>query len=200
MAVMAQWQGKKWEVSPERIIALEGLTTSYKLKAETNNDAAGSPSLNERGRELQPLAFTMMISDAAGVDVQAEITSWGGLVGSAGPFILAGNRFGPEKFALTEVGVTETKIDDLGRIRAAKIALTFIENAEEAAKEKPSTSEASQENPTPGISLKTASAETYTALGIGPTSTAKADKVASIAQSVMGGILGLNIAKASTSK
>ena len=38
MAIMAQWRGMRWEISPNMIKAIAGLSTSYKLKASTDED------------------------------------------------------------------------------------------------------------------------------------------------------------------
>lgn len=176
MAVIAQWLSKTWEVNPQKIVALEGLATSYKLRADTKDDAEGKPSVNVRGLELQPLSFDTFLSDSVGVDVLAEIESWGELVGEAGPFLLAGRRFGPEKIQLIEVSTSDMVVDDFGRIRQAKLLLSFREDAGEAAKTKPknngggsglskssgSGKAETKKTLTPGI----ANASSYSALGI----------------------------------
>ena len=137
MAVMAQWLNKKWEVSSRKIVALEGLSTSYKLQANTNSDAEGKPPINVRQLDLQPIKFDTFLCDAVGVNVRSEIESWSALIGESAPFILGGKRFGPEMLMLTDVSVSDIEIDDFGRMRQAKLGLSFMEDAPEDAKSKP---------------------------------------------------------------
>lgn len=143
MAVIASWKGKRWEVSPSKIYSLEGFSTTFKLKVDQNQDKEGSPATNVRGRELVPLSFDVTISDAVGINVRAEIESWEALIGETGPFYLGGKRFGPELMQLQSVGVSDVVIDDIGRIRSAKLRLDFEEYADEAAKSKPKATPAS---------------------------------------------------------
>lgn len=146
MAVIASWRNKRWEVSPNKIYALEGFSTSFKLKTDQNQDKEGSPATNVRGRELIPLSFDVFLSDAVGVNVRAEIESWEALIGESGPFYLGGKRFGPALMQLHSVDVNDVVIDDLGRIRSAKLRLTFEENADEAAKSKTKTATVASTN------------------------------------------------------
>lgn len=184
MAVMAEWQSKKWEVSAKKIIALEEFSTSYKLKKENNNDAAGKPATNVRGKELQTMFFNTVLSDSIGVDTRKEIESWASLVGASGPFLLAGQRFGPEKFMLTDVNLAEVILDDYGRIRTATLNLSFLEDAGEASKDKAKSNgsgsgagaakTSAAKVSSPGVAP--ASAATKTALGISPSASDKATK------------------------
>jgi len=184
MAVMAEWLTKKWEVSPERIAALENLTTSYKLKANTNNDAAGKPSTNLRVKELQKVSLDTLLSDSVGINILTELTEWEALIGQSGPLIIGGRKFGPDKFMLMQIDVSGVRLDDSGRFRIAKIKLSFQEDAPEAVKAKPNTGATGTGNgakTAPGVSgienrLKNGSAnsETKSALGIGPSTGDKA--------------------------
>lgn len=129
MAIMAKWRDKTWEISPNRVMALENLSTSFKLKSEKNTDAEGSPATNERGMELVPLSFDMTLHSAMGVDILAELNSWKQRIQLTGPFYLGGRQFGPT-MQLQEVKLDNVQLDDLGRIRIATISLDFEEIAE----------------------------------------------------------------------
>jgi TusA-related sulfurtransferase len=129
MTLIASWMDKSWEVSVNRIYNLENLSTTFKLKTDKNEDKEGTPPINVRGNELIPLSFEVPLSDVAGVDVRAEIDSWAKLVGGSGPFYLGGKRFGPERMQLQTVDVGDVIIDDLGRIRSARLSLEFEEDA-----------------------------------------------------------------------
>lgn len=88
MAVMAFWGQEQWEVSPAQVKALEGLSTSYTLKADANNDTSGTPPVNTTGKELQPVSFSWCVYDIAGVNVRNEISRWGSQVGEKNPLYI----------------------------------------------------------------------------------------------------------------
>jgi hypothetical protein len=167
MAIIASWNGKQWEVSSKHIMTIENFTTAYKLKTESGDDSEGKAPSNVRGLELMPLSFTTHISDAVGIDVRAELESWGALVGQSAPFILGDKPLSDTDFRLLEVSLGNTFLDDLGRIREAALSVNFEEYAGEAAKDKPlSTATAATAAKTPGIAKDPAPAKT-TASGSG---------------------------------
>ncbi len=126
MAVMAKWGPKTWAVSAERIVALTNLAFSYTQVADNNSSTEENQTTNQRGKELFPLTFDTVLHSGAGIDVRAEIESWEALVTQVNYFYLAGTRLGP-KLQLRKVSVSNTKIDDFGRLRLATLAFEFKE-------------------------------------------------------------------------
>ena len=127
MAVMAKWGPKTWTVSPEKIVALEGLSFSYTQVADNNNSTEEKKTTNERGTELFPLTFSTTLHSGAGVDVRAEIESWKALVTRADYFYLNGKLLSNNWLQLRKVSVDGVKLDDLGRIRLATLSFEFKE-------------------------------------------------------------------------
>jgi|GEM_PF-1039314 len=162
MSVMAVWCGKTFEVSSKKILTLEKLATSYKLKAETNDDSEGKPSTNVRGLELEQISFETLFDTAVGVDVSAEIESWKSLVGQSGSLIIGSIRFGAEKFKLIDMSVSNIIIDEKGRFKQAKISFKFQEDSEEAAGNKPQNNNSNKLSITPGMINES----TYAELGL----------------------------------
>lgn len=163
MAVMAQWNSKKWEVSNRKIMALNGLSAGVKLDTENGDDKAGSPATKTKALELQSMTFDFDVAAAAGCDARDEYESWTALVGQYAPFILAGRRFGPANLLLTGVQLSDTTLDNLGRILKGKITINLIEYAEEASSKKASGSSSTGSTG----SKKAAGVATYNELGIG---------------------------------
>ena len=128
MAVMAEWHGRSWEVSPWRLAALTGLSTSLKLKKDTNEDKDGGNPTNVKGYEAQGLSFEYEVSTAAGGDPRAEFEAWQRLVGQTAPFYLGGRRFGPSRIQLVEVSLGDVTLNNQGRMLLAKISLKFEQN------------------------------------------------------------------------
>lgn len=139
MAVMAKWSSKSWEVSSRRVAALNGISAGVKLNTENSDDKAGSPATKTKALELQTMNFDFDLATVAGCDVREEYESWTALVGQFAPFFLAGRRFGPANMLLTAVNLSDTTLDDFGRILKGKISITLAEYAEEASSKKAST-------------------------------------------------------------
>lgn len=126
MAVMAKWRDMTFEVSTNKVNAVEDLSFSYEQIADNNKDAEGTPKTNQRGTNLFPLSCSVSLNAAAGVNVRAEITKWQKLVTKTGYFYLQGKKLGPV-VQLRKVSVSGIILDDLGRMRVAKLSFTFKE-------------------------------------------------------------------------
>ena len=138
MAVMASWNGKTWGVSSQRIAALNGVSHSVELDTENSDPATKTKAL-----KLQSMSFDFDLAAAVGCDVRSEYESWTALVGQYAPFYLAGRRFGPANLQLTGVSLSDTKLDNLGRILTGKITIKLTEYAEEASSKKASSGKSS---------------------------------------------------------
>ena len=168
MAVMAKWASKTWEVSSRRIAALNGVSASVELDTENNDDKAGSPATNTKALKLQSFNFDYDVASVAGCDVRSEYESWTALVGNYAPFYLAGRRFGPANLQLTAVSLSDTTLDDFGRILKGKISISLTEYAEEASSKKAKASGTS--------SGSTGTGKRLSALNVGASTNDKAAK------------------------
>lgn len=138
MAIMAKWGSKTWEVSHNKIAALNGVAASVELDTENTDDKAGSPATKTKALKLQTFSFDFDLAIVAGCDVRGEYESWTALVGQYAPFYLAGRRFGPPNLQLTSVSLGNTTVDNLGRILKGRITIALTEYAEEASSKKAS--------------------------------------------------------------
>ena len=139
MATMAKWGPKTWAVTPQKVVALEGLAFSYSQVADNNTSTEEKKTTNERGTDLFPLSFTTVLHSGASVDVRAEIESWKKLVTKVNYFYLGGKKLGP-KLQLRKVSVNNVKIDDFGRMRLATLSFEFKEYDPDTTSVKVSTS------------------------------------------------------------
>lgn len=162
MAIMAKWGPKSWEVSSSKVAALNGISASVELDTENSDDKAGSPSTKTKALKLQTFNFDFDLSAVVGSDVRSEYESWTALIGQYAPFYLAGRRFGPANVQLTAVKLSDTTLDNFGRILKGKIAITLTEYAEEASSKK-ATSASSGGS---GSASQAAGVATYNELGI----------------------------------
>ena len=152
MAVMASWNGKTWGVSSQRIAALNGVSSSVELDTENSDDKAGSPATKTKALKLQSMSFDFDLASAVGGDARGEFESWTSLVGQYAPFYLAGRRFGPANLQLTGVSLSDTTLDNLGRILKGKITINLTEYAEEASSKKASAGGSSKSSSAAGVS------------------------------------------------
>ena len=150
MAVMASWNGKTWGVSSQRIAALNGVSSSVELDTENSDDKAGSPATKTKALKLQSMSFDFDLASAVGGDARGEFESWTSLVGQYAPFYLAGRRFGPANLQLTGVSLSDTTLDNLGRILKGKITINLTEYAEEASSKKASAGGSSKSSSAAG--------------------------------------------------
>ena len=139
MATMAKWGPKTWAVTPQKVVALEGLAFSYSQVADNNTSTEEKKTTNERGTDLFPLSFTTVLHSGAGVDVRAEIESWKKLVTKVNYFYLGGKKLCP-KLQLRKVSVSNVKLDDFGRMRLATLSFEFKEYDPDTTSVKVSTS------------------------------------------------------------
>lgn len=136
---MAKWGPKTWAVTPQKVVALEGLAFSYSQVADNNTSTEEKKTTNERGTDLFPISFTTVLHSGAGVDVRAEIESWKKLVTKVNYFYLGGKKLGP-KLQLRKVSVNNVKLDDFGRMRLATLSFEFKEYDPDTTSVKVSTS------------------------------------------------------------
>lgn len=162
MAIMAKWGPKSWEVSSSKVAALNGISASVELDTENSDDKAGSPSTKTKALKLQTFNFDFDLAAVVGSDVRSEYESWTALIGQYAPFYLAGRRFGPANVQLTAVKLSDTTLDNFGRILKGKIAITLTEYAEEASSKKATSASPGGS----GGASQAAGVATYNELGI----------------------------------
>lgn len=129
--VLMSWGPMKCLISQDQIIPFENFSTSVKLKEDSENDTSGTAPTNTRGKELQPMTFSITYMRAAGVDPRAKYDEWCALLGSAYPLLIGGTRFGPAKMLLTQADLSDCMLSNTGIFLKATVSITLKENAEE---------------------------------------------------------------------
>lgn len=127
MSIQAKWGPLSFVVSPSQITSISGLSTSYALKTDVNEDTSGTPPVNTKGRELQPVSITVSYLRAAGVDPRNQMAQWAAQVGNSYPLYLGGRVFGPPKLQLQNVDVAEIRLNNSGEILSCDLTLSFLE-------------------------------------------------------------------------
>lgn len=129
MATIAKWRKKKWFVTEKQIKDFKNLAYTYEQNAQNNSSTEGKGLTNERGLKLFEMSFNTTLLISAGVSVRKEIESWKEEVSKVGVFYLNGKPIIKTKLRLNKVSVSETVIDNKGRMVSATIQFNFIEYA-----------------------------------------------------------------------
>lgn len=180
MSLIAKWNGIEWEVSRNRVAALNSISTAVELDTSTNSDAAGSPPQNTKALKAQKFNLDYAVAYAIGTDPRAEYDKCVAKIGEYAPFFLGGKQFGADKMQLVSVKIANSQINDKGVILSATISLSFAEYAPEAsAKKATSGSTTSSSSSSSGkMSAIQTRVNNYTgsALSVGATTEDKAAK------------------------
>lgn len=127
MSIQAKWGPISFVVSASQITSISDLTTSYTLKADVNEDTSGTPPINTKGRELQPVSLKVTYLRAAGADPRNQLALWRSLIGSSYPLYLGGRVFGPSKLQLQNVDVSGIFLSNNGDILSCDVTVSFLE-------------------------------------------------------------------------
>lgn len=127
MAVQASWGSMTFQVSPNRITAITGLTTGFNRKADTNEDTSGQPTTNTKGLDLQSVSFDVSYVAGLGVDPRSMIDAWKSQFFKRYPLYIGGRRFGARFMELDSVDVGNIVLDNRGRFIQVDISITLTE-------------------------------------------------------------------------
>ena len=130
MEYTARWGNKGFCVTPDKIVPFTGFMTDVALKKDNGVDTSGTAPTNTRGRELQTISFSTTYLRSAGVDPRAQLEEWEGEIGKSYPLYIGGERFGPEKMTLINVGATDLKLTPKGVFLAITVNITLEEYSE----------------------------------------------------------------------
>lgn len=131
MGYAARWGPKGFLIAQNKIVVMEGLTTSLTLKQDSENDTSGTEPTNTRGRDLRPISFEVTYLAAVGVDPRGQIDEWEAELGNAYPLIIGGEQFGPDKMKLTKVDTKEILLHpNTGKFLKVTIGITLEEESE----------------------------------------------------------------------
>ena len=95
---------------------------------------------------------------------------------------LAGRRFGPANLQLTGVSLSDTTLDNFGRILKGKITINLTEYAEEASSKKAGAGGSSKSSSAAGVSSSGGVGRRLSAVTVGASSSDKAAKKPNNAQ------------------
>lgn len=134
MIYLAKWGSKTFEISPNKIVPLLSLSTSFSRKEDENNDTSGKASTNTRGMELQPISFDTQYSYSTGTDPIEEIEDWKNQFNVKAPLYINGKQFGPDLLELESVNISDAMLDNQGHFLQVTVSISLKEYIEPTTK------------------------------------------------------------------
>ena len=120
MSLVAYWCGYTWDISRNEVRHLQDLTTAYEL--DSYNSQYGATYK----KQSISLKTTYRIETGT-PDINWVIDAWKAGIGQSGPLYVGNKQFGSNRMQLTKVDVSNTIVDDYGRLRQVTISLNFTE-------------------------------------------------------------------------
>lgn len=116
-------------MSGSRINTFDGLTWSGALETEAQEKLGSKPSTYIRGSNLDTMSIEIPLRIDFVPNVRDEIESWEKIRDSKSPdvFILGSKPVGKNRWLLKSLNVTDTAIDNAGRMIKATLKLEFEE-------------------------------------------------------------------------
>jgi hypothetical protein len=126
---IASYKGKVFQVSGRRVNTFDGLTWGGSLDTESQEKIGSKSSTYIRGSTLNSMSIEVPLRANLGHNVRGEIESWEKIRDSKSPdvFILGSKPIGKNKWLLKSVTVTDSQIDNSGRLLKATVKMEFEE-------------------------------------------------------------------------
>lgn len=121
MPVMLSWHGRSLEVSPRKVMPVEGLSRSFTIKSDEEDTSS-------RLTDPETMSFNATMVAGLGVDIRSEIESWGALVGVSDTLYIAGSQCGARMMKLTSFSTSDVILTPEGQFISASCSFEFKED------------------------------------------------------------------------
>lgn len=128
---IATYGSKVFTVSSDKIYTFNNLTRSVGYTVEEQENGTDKPKLKNKAPKLEDLSFEIELKSES-VNVRAEIKSWISMVGESHYFILGKDKYGSNKWKLTDVNVSNQEVILGGNLKKATLSLSLKEDASTA--------------------------------------------------------------------
>lgn len=126
---IATYQGKTFSVSSGKVYTLDGLEWSGSINSEAQDKLKSKSSTYIKGLGLETMSFDVQLRADLKIDVRKEIEAWEAIRDKCSPayFVLGTKPLSKNKWLLKSVSISDTRIDNKGRVYAASLNLSFEE-------------------------------------------------------------------------
>lgn len=124
---IAKWGNKGFVTTPEKVVPIWDLTTSFAMKDGNTIDTSGDEVPKAAKREAQRITFKTRYVKALGVDPKDQMKQWYDEVGKRWPMYIGGVQFGPPLLELEDVKWSNFLHAPDGDIIAADAEIHLVE-------------------------------------------------------------------------
>ena len=121
----AEWNDITWGTSGRQMAHLKSFKLSQTLKTEEKENEAGGAKTVVRSLEPETLTVSYPTGFAVGIDPRGEFEMLKKCAGMQDKFILGGQQVSKTNFSLDEIELSNTVLDNNGRILTGDITLNF---------------------------------------------------------------------------
>ncbi len=121
----AEWNNITWGTSGKQMAHLKSFKISQKLKTEEQENQSTGNKTIIKSLEPEVLNITYSTSFAVGLDSRGEFEMLKKCAGMQDVFILGGQKVSKTRFSLDEIELSNTVLDNNGRILSGELSLNF---------------------------------------------------------------------------
>ena len=121
----AEWNDITWGYSNRQLAFLKTFKMSQKLKTEEKESEKGGNKIVVRSLEPETLTVSYSTGFAIGLDPRGEFEMLKKCAGMQDTFLLGGLKVSKTNFSLDEIQLSNTVLDNNGRILTGDITLNF---------------------------------------------------------------------------
>ena len=132
----AEWNDITFGSSGRQMVYLKTFKISQKLKTEEKENEKGGNKTVVKSLEPEVLNVSYSTGFAVGVDPRGEFEMLKKCAGMQDVFILGGNKVSKTNFSLDEIELSNTVLDNNGRILTGDLTLNFNTDGNSKSKKK----------------------------------------------------------------
>lgn len=130
----AEWNNITWGSSSRQMVHIKSLKLSQSIKLEEKESNDGAKKTIVKSLEPQALTITYKAGFAVGLDPRLELDIFKKCAGMQDNFLLGGKKLSNNPFELEQVQLSNTVLDNNGRILAGDMTLNFTTDSNASSK------------------------------------------------------------------
>ena len=130
----AEWNGISWGSINRQLAYIKSLNMSQKIKTEEKENEKGANKTVVLGLEPESLSISYSASFAIGLDPRGEFEMVKKCAGMQDKFSLGGVQLSKNNFSLDEIQLSNTILDNNGRMLSGELTLSFSDTKNASSK------------------------------------------------------------------
>ena len=130
----AIWNNITWGYQNRQMAHIKSIRLSQSVKTEEQESNSGTKKTVVKSIEPEELTISYKAGFAVGIDPRGEFDMLKKCAGMQDNFVLGGKILGTHPFELDQIDLSNTILDDNGRILAGDLTLTFTSDKNESSK------------------------------------------------------------------